>query len=704
MMSMKRFLVIDILLMMSFPAAFACGGIETHNYYMMKLDLLEDTYSTVTDRTNLFWKNSTSGAVNGYLYQKDEVMETAKRKGDKEMIDYLNALNLYLDNCGDLYNTWDYPTKEKKEQIRSDFYAIFAKAAEYEGTRLKAQYALLQMSANMQLKRHQQNKKFWETTASKMPASVYKEMMENIYAGALFNLGERNAAAEIFARQGDRTSIAWALRGYRNLAGIKKIYSESPNSIALAYLVSEFVNSFQETQDNEGDEDYTKMVGRIPLYAAEANSFIAFANSVIAEKKTDNPCMWKTAVGMLNYLLKNQRQAETDMAEAVKMQGTQRAKDNARCVRILVLSASASNNSDLLASELTWLEQKAYNEKENDYCFSNAFDRIIMQGLVEKYERNGNANMMYAAIAKLSEYNNKKSEWHYRTPGSQEKDWNGDYYYSNLFVSIDTISAEATEQLYAFLTKSHSDALENYLCKDIYTDANYWNDIIGTKYIGEMQLGKAVTFLQKVELSFLSKQNISYYLANRDYTVEKWFKRQTVPNDEYYDGMNKGRCTANPKLKFCQEIDKLTQTYKLSKDLEDCRKAAYQLGVRLFQASYLGDCWYITDYHKTSYEPECQKWQKDFVKLADDYLSVSAYSSDPNLKLKSLFALSYVAPDWWREPVYNNSWQVVGYKNLEDSKKFQALDKLNSFLASNEAPKADYVSTCDVIRQFQKSR
>lgn len=702
MMNMKRFLATDILLVF-FASAFACGSIETHNYYMMNLDLLEDTYSTVTSRTNQFWKTYTSGQVENYLYGKDEVMEAAKRKGDKEMIDYLNALNLYLDNCGDLYNTWDYPTKERKEQIRSDFYSIFAQAAEYEGTKLKAQYALLQMRANMQLKRHQQNKTFWETTASKMPNSVYKEMMENIYAGALFNLGERNAAAEIFARQGDRTSIKWALRGYRNLAGIKKIYSETPNSIALAYLVSEFVNSFQETQDNNGDEDFIKMVGRIPLYNAEANNFIAFANSVIAEKKTNNPCMWKTAAGMLNYLLKNQRQAEADMAEAVNMQGTQRAKDNARCVRMLVLASSNSNNSDLLASELAWLEQKARNEKESDYCYSNALDRIIMQGLVEKYERAGNTNMMYAAVAKLSEFENKKNEWHYRTPGSQEKDWNGDYYYSGLFIAIDTISAETTEQVYAFLTKSHSDALENYLCKGCYTDPNYWNDLIGTKYLGETQFAKAATFLQKVDLAFLSKQNISYYLANRDYTVEKWFKRQKMPRDEYYDGMNKGRCSSNPKLKFCQEIEQLKQAYEKSKDLEDCRKAAYQLAVRMFQASYRGDCWYLTDYHQTSYEPECQRWQKDFVELADGYLNVSACSADPNLKLKSLFALSYIAPDWWREPIHNDSWQVVGYKSLEDSKKYKALDKLNSFLASSEAPRADYISRCDVIRQFQKS-
>ena len=707
-MIMKRFLVTNIFASLFAAAALACGYSATHNYYMLSLDPLEDTYSSINERTNQFWKTYTSGQVTEYTYHKDEVMAVAVQKGDKEMIAYLKALNLYLNNCGDLYNTWDYPTKERKEQIRSDFYNIFAQAAEYEGTRLKAQYALLQMRANMQLKRHQQNKKYWEETASKMPASVYKEMMENIYAGALFNLGERNAAAEIFARQGDRTSIRWALRGYRNIAGIQKIYNDNPNSIALAFLVSEFVNSVQETLDNEGDAEFTKMMNKVPLNTTEARNFISFANQVIGEKKTNNPCMWKTAVGMLNYLLKNQSQAEADMAEAVNLNGPQRSKDNARCVRLLVLTASKAPKSDLIVNELKWLEQKAASEQESDYCFNNALDRIYMQEMAGNYEKVGNKNMMLASIGRLTEMNNMKSEYHYRSKNSQETNWNGDYNYSSLFFAVDNLSAEDTEAFFNFLTQSHSDPLENFLCQGCYKDANYWNDIIGTKYLGEAKFDKAAAFLKKVDVAFLSKQNISIYLANRDFTVEKWFKRQKSSGAWYEgndDGMNKGRCTTHPKLKFCQEVEQLTKAYKQSKDLEDCRKAAYQLAVRLYQASYKGDCWYLTDYGFSSSSDSCKPWQKDFLQLAGDYLDVSAYSSDPNLKLKSLFALSYIAPDWWREPIHDTStWKVVGYRDLEDSKKFKALEKLCHYVKYENAPKADYISRCDVIRQFSASR
>ena len=92
---MKRFLVTN-LLVASVAVASACGDYGTHNYYMLSLDPLEDTYSTINERTDQFWKTYTSGQVTSYNDNRNEVMAVAQQKGDKEMIAYLRALNLYL--------------------------------------------------------------------------------------------------------------------------------------------------------------------------------------------------------------------------------------------------------------------------------------------------------------------------------------------------------------------------------------------------------------------------------------------------------------------------------------------------------------------------------------------------------------------------------------------------------------------------------
>jgi hypothetical protein len=44
---------------------------------------------------------------------------------------------------------------------------------------------------------------FWETVANQYIESVYKDMMKNIYAGALYKTGQESKAGELFAEQGD---------------------------------------------------------------------------------------------------------------------------------------------------------------------------------------------------------------------------------------------------------------------------------------------------------------------------------------------------------------------------------------------------------------------------------------------------------------------------------------------------------------------
>lgn len=725
---MKKYLLTNVVASLFVVQSMACGYTTSHNYYMLSLAPMEQAYDEIHHRTEQFWKEYTSGKVDSYYYNRDEVMEVAKQKGDTEMMAYLKALNLYLDNCGDIYNTWDYPTKERIEQARSDFYQIFAQAAEYEGTRLSAQYALLRMRANMQLKRHHLNKTFWEQTASAMPESAYKTMMENIYAGALFHLGNQNAATEIFARQGDVNSIKWSMRGYRNLAGIKKIYGINPNSNALPYLVTEFVNSVQETIDNDGDKFNTELMGRAFILDDEARNFISFANQVVKENKTDNPCMWMTAAGMLYFLLRYQTAAEAAMNEAIRMDGPQRSRDNARSVRLLVMAASENAQPAFLVNELRWLEAQARKETKNDYCFRNALHRIYMQEMVRKYERIGNNNMRLAAVARMSEWKAMQDSNHHRSGRGTHGGVNKDYSSSTIFQYLEHLTPEETEAFYKFLIFPHNDKLEEYLCIGSYKDANYWNDLIGTRYLSVGKFENAIRFLEKVDLDFLSKQNISYYLSHRDFTVERWFRKQkeSFGTQESYwnmspeDGMNRGKCTSNPKLDFCREMLELTREYRTAATNEERHNAAYQLAVRYYQASHYGECWYISNYSNDIYTPDNQEYNATteggflpseintmligFARRAYEYLNVSANSLDPELRIKSLYALSYITPGWWTESVYSE--QTGKFREIPqpESEKYKSLERINDFLHRSENVAPDYISKCDVIRQFRKMK
>ena len=198
---MKKFMIAALfMLSMTATKSFACTPETTHNYYLF--DVMAGDFAKnrkIVERCDEFWKNYTNGAVSSYQWNSDEIMEYAKKKNDQEMVGYLAELNKYLDISRELGETWDYPTKAQLQQRQRTLQSMATIASSYRGTHLKAQWALLYMRANMVMKRHQVNVDYWKTTGKNLPQSVYREMMENIYAGALLQTGHRKEAVKMFA-------------------------------------------------------------------------------------------------------------------------------------------------------------------------------------------------------------------------------------------------------------------------------------------------------------------------------------------------------------------------------------------------------------------------------------------------------------------------------------------------------------------------
>lgn len=181
--------------------------------------------------------------------------------------------------------------------------------------------------------------------------------------------GKHQQALDIYAEQGDMASIRVLARNYRNLTGIQSTYLKNPNSAMLTYLVQDFVNNCQQTIDsrskNQVDKEWIEEIGAKVIYQKEALNFITFANKVIAEGKTQNPCLWRSATAMLHYLYGYQQEAWKEISEAVALDGTQRMKDNARAIRLLVSTRNTQVDNDYpqyLVGEFKWLNEMAKGE------------------------------------------------------------------------------------------------------------------------------------------------------------------------------------------------------------------------------------------------------------------------------------------------------------------------------------------------------
>ena len=743
---MKRFIIVSLLLM-TVGRSMACVSEKpTYNYYLMCVEpTQQQTESKQLKAINDFWKQYTNGRVNSYINGWDSktdtdaptfILKLARQRKDYEMVRYLGWLNKYLKISRDLGDTWDYPTRQQLLQRKQRLTQMLAAAKAYRGRKLSAQYCLLAMRANMLLGNNAQNISYWKTTASRMPQSVYRDMMENIYARALLKTGKQRDALEIYARQNDQLSMRWGVRHYRNLSGIKAIYARNANSRVLPYLVQDFVNNVQETQDvytrpsafiPDADKaqwtkkDYTQAieeVGARVIYRDEAQAFIAFAAQVLKEGKTSTPALWHEASGALQFLLGDYSAAKTSLAQAISAEGTQRMHDNARAIadiNSIYTEKMDNNQQNRLVKEIAWMRnmsQQTMTKDEEGYTymadtyFANMLQRMVYNHLVPELQKQGNGFLALAMLANMDNHDNdgtlpstRKHVPTYYQPAkcyNPLPDWWGDYY-----DALEHLTVDSLKEYVAYLHAPHADSpLADAACKSSYQSDDYFNDLIGTRLMAMGRFEEAIPYLRKVSTDFIYNSNICGYIGRRNYQQPRWFVHQVI-NDTLNTGPRAVTINDNQKLNFCLDITNLQHRYQNAGSDTLRARLAYDLATRLYQASYEGDCWYLTHYGWSCMDT-VRTGERDIILDAINYLGESSLKGDRDLQFNSLYALAFIRRDNVAES-YPFSYPGETIKLRKESRKYKALTQLNNFLTLHPAYQSNrYVSHCDVLKEFRE--
>ena len=715
-----------------------------HNYYMFSVFNRDQTSPAYLYDIASYWQkyagNTSSVNLSFYRWNKEDILKVAKHKKDAGMLSYLGSLNAYLDACEKLNpNAWNYASKQERLQIQQSLTRLNNASKIYKGTQLKSQYALLRMRTNMMKGFHQQNITYWNAIASRLPKSPWREAMRNIYARALWKTGKHHQALEIYAEQGDMASIRVLARNYRNLAGIQSIYFKNPNSAMLTYLVQDFVNNCQQTIDSRNqnpiDKEWIEEIGAKVIYQKEALSFITFANKVIAENKTQNPCLWRSATAMLHYLYGYQQEAWKESTEAITLDGTQRMKDNARAIRLLVSTRNVQVDSDYpqyLVGEFKWLNEmakgestrakgestrtKGENPKNDDFTnpdihYVEVKERVAYRALYNRFktmadkakkEDRQEAGRNYESMA-TAMYGMMDAYMRTFYKDQQDEEYISRYLYSSEYAfRLDSLSAQQLADYYRFITSSHQDAFEQYVCQSLYRNADFFKDMIGTKYLAEGNFGEAARWQKDVSLKFINNQTISFYAEKRSYSVPYWFNHQKVNDSDMWSIQGSyAHLKENPKWKFCQEMNQLIGQYSVAREGEVREKLAYELATRYYQASCYGDCWYLTHYGK-SVADSARTGEADFAAIAQKYLKVSKQSSNLTLRYHSLYALSSIGIDPWFKITYDANWKEQ--KLLQpQSAQYQAMMEWSKFCHQHPEIVDQYTTRCDVLKQFEKN-
>jgi len=699
---MKRFIAISLLTVIT-ASAFACAIPGTHNYYLFST-VRDNDFRTACNRLcDANWTAYT-GQTDQYYVNLSEVQQTASEKGDRLMVDYIGQLQKYVSIASEVSNErWDYPTKTQLNSRRQQLADIRTYAFSKVKSRLRSQHALLYMRCNMMLGDHSRNISFWEQTASQFINTVYRDMMRNIYAGALLKAGRADEATQIFMEQGDVESLYTYYYKKRSFQAIRQEYLHNPNSPALPFLLQDFANNSQEAIDAQQEGNWPGKLFVRDIKHEEAMQMCRFARQVVREGKTTEPALWLSVDAWLQYLFASKDEALRLITEACAQEGSHRIKDNARTLRLFITADRHKPDQDLdrfLADELVWLEEKAKEERagrdgyENHY--TRVYDRLVHQVLVPAYNRAGRTS---EAIAFLSVFCEQPRVFraltnNHRYDYGSEYYWNGDYS-TDYFCHIDTIPVRQLEDYLTFTSKRPTTTLEKWLATRIHHDDEFLHEVIGTKYIRQWQWAEAERHLSLVSLDFINRMNITHYMARRSYTVEPWMTRQHKLGSEE---SGKVSVESNQKLDFVREMRRLEQGFGA---LEPQAKAqrAYDLAVRYAQASYAGDAWYLTRYGK-SINDEPRSDEKNMLQQADQMLRIAATDHHFAMKEKAFFAQAYLPIDSW----FEYQWDEKTYESvkvvMKDSHQYRALQALADFERNHSSQTSAYVSHCDVLRQF----
>ena len=677
---MKRFIIISLLSAVTVPML-ACLWWDNHNPYLFSAYNHQEFSERVNQTTNDNWKAYLGSDKEYFWFNADEVIEAARQKGDALMVSYVQNLQKYLD-CVDIEQRkqfeWNYPTAEEIAQCRKTLEAVNTYAFGKIKTKLRSQHALLYMRCNMLLGRHHANITFWEQTAKDFIDTVYKDMMKNIYAGALYKSGREAEAGELFAEMGDYNSLMTQYYKKRSYQAIRQHYQQNPTSKVLPFLVQDFVNNAQEALDLQNEAYGGKLFIR-ELSKEEVWQMRNFCEVVIREGKTDVPCLWKTAKAWLEYMFGDKKQAVSDILDATKLNGTPRMKDCSRAIMLYITAMQAKDSEafdDYLADELQWLNEQRKAPDDDGYYY-RVLDRMNHQALKTHY---ANRPLITAALFKAAK----------------------DYEYEQI---IDTMEVSQLEKYLIYTNTPSKTALDKYLKANIEKNDTVLEDLIGTKYMRLCQWDKAIKWLEHIPASYYDNQAYRLYALTRKVAVEPWITRQWL-KDEDVELAEKYHWTIreNLKLEFAKDMQMKEATLNMLSG-KALHQRCYDLAVRYAQACFVGDCWYLMRDSK-SVNDTVRVNEVDLSVKAREYLQKAAMSDDFNLKEKALFGLSwsefYPETKRWRCSEWDSETTDYVWKVNRQSPQYRAFSGLADLEQQNASRTSQYVSRCDEFIQFKK--
>lgn len=550
---------------------------------------------------------------------------------------------------GSTTSPWYYPADRNVTRAAADYRDIVEECALYAGTRLRDRYGLQAVRALFASRCYAECVEYYDSVfAAIADDNLMKRMASRYVAGCWSRMGNVERADTIFALAGDICSLSVD-------DPVSFMAALNPDAPQLMEYIRHWA------------DDSAKMASVVPV-----------ARRLAADPRVKNRGNWEY---MLAYFSERYAHdsgtASRYISRALSHNFSDSdLKDLARAYRMKI-DARRGDRSRLLA-DLRWIEEKGVVVNPDADIWMWILQNIVYADIVPQLWKKHD----YATAIMLCAYaDNFRADdtMYFEDDGTykvkclsladmrrSETCFNAHDYSTLSFQMMGSLSSGELIDTYARMRKSTP--LYNFLRRTMRTDADFYNELIGTLALREENYSRAVTYLSKVSQAYFRTMNIykGRYLARDAFAVYPMRWKIEGEHWRWNSDMRSERhdlpSADDAKLNFARRM--LDYSREMQSAPSADRRAMARLMYAIGRRNSMEECWALTQY-----------WRGSFVGLFDP----SEYDWDGDRLYARIYGFLYDYDD------------TVGYKFTEGLYDKEIRQAMRMFVTDEARAEAEYV-------------
>ncbi|MDE6756970.1 MAG: hypothetical protein K2J66_07485 [Muribaculaceae bacterium] len=584
------------------------------------------TLIPLTDIENAVYKDSYATFAQNCGYgasgSENRFYAYIKNTNDREVADLLLTAKRLEKLRADMLSPWYYPAE--KETGNDELGDIIDKCRAYKGDRLKDRYALQATRALFAAQKYAECIEYFDSAFAGIPSgNLMRRMAQRYVAGCRSRLGDKESADLIYAEAGDIRSIS--------------------DSDPLAFMARHNPNApqlIEYIRDKRCARDTAAMT-----HAA------GIAMELLGADKVTDKGDWNFLLAYFHNEFKdNTPLAREHIVKALRQRfSSENLKDLARAYK-MKLNARSGDDS-LLAEDLKWAESKTDPHNPDAFQWERRIRNIIYEEWVPRLwkERDYSRAILLCAYADNLEYKTRRQTVYslsspklmFALPDismtigelrGSEIFFNPLDYACLSFQLMESLTSEELASVYDRIMEPGS--LNDFLRRNIRTDSDYYNELIGTLALREGNYERAEKYLSEVSEQYQRTMNINKegYLSRDAFGVypSRWSTDIYGWPCENSAASHDSRREPGAKLEFARKMKEYHEVMEhgATGDERGMARLMYAIGRRNSQE----ECWALTQYRRgfcsNVFYPSLQYWD-DFAEskypFLYDYVTASDY-------------------------------------------------------------------------------